>query len=434
MQSELVTLTPLAGKKSFMFLTGRLRVPAGLRDGPVRAGSVAAPSLIAFTNIRQIPERVGAMVQNANSDEITFFTIDALGLTGEGVRRLQRRSARQPPRVGFQARQDRQTGLQEMAVETGGLALLNTNDFERGLGQGVPGRLDLLHRGRQPLELDGRRSTKRSGGGESARRGSCGRGAASRRCRRPISCVEQRARATMETDLSYNAIPAAIQTAPPTPDKKLYRLPITVTMPASGADVRPQRRQGDRAGGLSTSAPSTTRAGGATSPARRRRFQIPAGRDRGQHAAPVLRGGLQTKKGNYRIVVNVRDIATGQDGNRARERPGGVTRASSVAGVERHRRRRFIGAVTLDPELSTPRLAVDSALTASSALASERQPPRAFLGGSVPSGMSTTKSSLRSMPLLAAEPARGVQVPHQRWRTCSSPARTRPAGSRCPVP
>ena len=81
MQSELVTLSPLAGKKSFIFLTGGFEYQPGYVMAQYASGSVAAPSL-SFTNLRQIPERVGGMVQNANSDEVTFFTIDATGLTG----------------------------------------------------------------------------------------------------------------------------------------------------------------------------------------------------------------------------------------------------------------------------------------------------------------------------------------------------------------
>ncbi|MET0619580.1 MAG: VWA domain-containing protein, partial [Thermoanaerobaculia bacterium] len=134
MQSELVTLSPLAGKKSFIFLTGGFEYQPGYVMAQYASGSVAAPSL-SFTNVRQIPERVGGMVRNANSDEVTFFTIDATGLTGEGVGAGNDDPLSSRPGISFQARQDRQAGLTEMALETGGRALLNTNDFQRGLGR-----------------------------------------------------------------------------------------------------------------------------------------------------------------------------------------------------------------------------------------------------------------------------------------------------------
>ena len=98
------------------------------------AGSVAAPGL-SFVDVRQVPQRVGALTQGANSDEITFYTIDATGLTGEGVGPANDDPLSSRPGIGFQARQDRQNGLQELAYDTGGRALLNTNDFERGLGK-----------------------------------------------------------------------------------------------------------------------------------------------------------------------------------------------------------------------------------------------------------------------------------------------------------
>ena len=81
--------------------------------------------------------------------------------------------------------------------------------------------------------------------------------------------VRDRARATMETDLSYTAIPVSIQTAPPTPDKKLYRLPITMTMPASALTFVPD---GDKATARAAFYIGSVddKGGAATSPARRR--------------------------------------------------------------------------------------------------------------------------------------------------------------------
>ena len=134
MENELVTLSPLAGKKSFIFLTGGFSYQPGFVMAQYASGSIAAPGL-SFTDIRQIPQRVGALAQNANSDEITFYTIDATGLTGEGVGAGNDNPLGNRPGVSFQARQDRQAGLQELALDTGGRALLNTNDFDRGLGR-----------------------------------------------------------------------------------------------------------------------------------------------------------------------------------------------------------------------------------------------------------------------------------------------------------
>ncbi len=309
MQSELVTLTPLAGKKSFIFLTGGFEYQPGFVMAQYASGSVAAPGL-SYTNIRQVPERVGAMVRNANSDEITFFTIDATGLTGEGVGAGNDDPLENRPTVSFQARQDRQAGLTEMALDTGGRALLNTNDFQRGLGRvyeavstyyTVGVNLSNLPIGKyEKVEVE----VNRPGMTVRSRRGFAAR---------PENVlVEQRARATMETDLAYTAIPAAIRTAPPTPDKKLYRLPITVTMPANSLTFVPS---GDKATARAAfyigSIDDKGRMSDITS--QETTFEVPADKASGAELLTYA-ADLQTKKGNYRIVVNVRDLATGKMG------------------------------------------------------------------------------------------------------------------------
>jgi VWFA-related protein len=309
MQSELVTLTPLAGKKSFIFLTGGFEYQPGFVMAQYASGSVAAPGL-SYVNVRQVPERVGAMVQNANSDEITFFTIDATGLTGEGVGAGNDDPLGNRPTVSFQARQDRQAGLQEMALDTGGRALLNTNDFQRGLGRvyeavstyyTVGVNLSNLPIGKyEKVEVE----VNRPGMTVRSRRGFA--------ARPETVLVEQRARATMETDLAYTAIPAAIRTAPPTPDKKLYRLPITVTMPANSLTFVPS---GDKATARAAFYIGSIDDKGRMSDItlQETTFEVPA--DKASGTEPLTYAAdLQTKKGNYRIVVNVRDLATGKMG------------------------------------------------------------------------------------------------------------------------
>jgi len=309
MQSELVTLSPLAGKKSFIFLTGGFEYQPGYVMAQYASGSVAAPSL-SFTNLRQIPERVGGMVQNANSDEVTFFTIDATGLTGEGVGASNDDPLSSRPGIGFQARQDRQAGLQEMALETGGRALLNTNDFQRGLGRvyeavstyyTVGVNLSSLPIGKyEKVEVE----VARPGVTVRSRRGFA--------ARPETVLVEQRARATMETDLSYTAIPAEIKTAPPTPDKKLYRLPITVTMPASSLTFVPN---GDKATARAAFYIGSIDDKGRMSDITRQETTFELASNQTSGDTPLTYAAdLQTKKGNYRIVVNVRDVATGKMG------------------------------------------------------------------------------------------------------------------------
>ncbi len=309
MQSELVTLTPLAGKKSFLFVSGGFEYQPGFVMSQYASGSFAAPSL-SFTNIRQISQRVGSVVQNANADEITFYTVDATGLTGEGVGASNDDPLSNRPSVSFQARQDRQNGLQELAYDTGGRALLNTNDFQRGLSRvyeavssyyTVGVNLSNLPVGKyEKVEV----AVNRPGVTVRARRGF--------EARPETVLVEQRARATMETDLSYTAIPAAIRTAPATPDKKLYNVPITVTLPASSLTFVPD---GDKATARAAFYIGSVDDKGRMSDIGRQEttFEVPADKTGGDTAL-AFTAQLQTKKGNYRVVVNVRDLATGKMG------------------------------------------------------------------------------------------------------------------------
>ncbi len=307
MRDELVTLTPLNGKRSFLFLSGGFEYQPGFVMSQYAGGGSA--SLTAF-NIRDISGEVGSLVKRANADEITFYTVDALGLTGEGGSASNDDPLGSRPLVSFQARADRQNGMQELAVETGGLALLNTNDFERGLAKVFQAVSTYYTVGVTLAKLDStayedvRVAVNRPGVVVRARRGF--------QALPEADLVRDRALATMETDLSYNAIPIRLQTAPPTPDKKLYSLPITVTVPASALTFIPE---GEKATARADIYIGSVDDKGRRSEVTRQEanFQIPTGETAGN--APLqFTARLMTKKGNYRIVVNVRDNATGKMG------------------------------------------------------------------------------------------------------------------------
>ena len=313
-QSELVTLTPLNGKKAFLFLSGGFEYQPGYVMAQYASGNYV-PTM-ANVNVREIPTRLTAMIQRANADQITFYTVDATGLTGDGTPASEGSPStnvlaiEQRPNLRFQAQQDRQNGMQQMAVETGGLALLNTNDFQRGLSRiyqqvstyytlGVTlSKLGIT--GYQKVEV----TVSRPGMTVRARKGFDPQSETQR--------VENRARATMETDLSYNAIPAKIETSPATPDKKYYLLPISVLVPAAALTFVPE---GDKELARVEFYIGAVDEKGGTSGLNRQEmtFQVPLGKSKSdamlRHTAQ-----LQTKKGNYRIVVNVRDAATGKMG------------------------------------------------------------------------------------------------------------------------
>ena len=314
-QSELITLTPLNGKKAFLFLSGGFEYQPGYVMAQYASGNFL-PTM-ANINVREIATRLTTMIQRANADQITFYTVDATGLTGDGTPASEGSPStnviaiEQRPNLRFQAQQDRQNGMQQMAVETGGIALLNTNDFQGGLTRiyqqvstyytlGVTlSKLDVT--GYQDIKV----TVNRPGATVRARKGF-----------EPLSesqKVANRARATMSTDLSYNAIPTTIQTAPATLDKKYYVLPITVMVPASALTFVPD---GDKETSRAEFYIGSVDDKGGMSDLNRQEttFQIPAGKAKSADSMLRYAAQLQTKKGNYRIVVNVRDSASGKMG------------------------------------------------------------------------------------------------------------------------
>ncbi|MGE5414632.1 MAG: VWA domain-containing protein [Syntrophomonadaceae bacterium] len=312
---ELVTLTPLNGKRAFLFVSGGFEYQPGYVMAQYATGSFL-PSLTNI-DVRQVPVRLNAMIQKANEVQVTFYTVDATGLTGdngtpasEGSPATNVFAIEQRPNLRFAAQQDRQMGLTQMAVETGGLALLNTNDFQQGLSRiyrqvstyytlGVTlSKLGIT--GYQKVDV----AVNRPGLTVRSRKGWA-----------PMSepqTIEARALATMETGLSYNAIPAKIETAPPTQDKKNYLLPLTVLVPADRLTFLPQ---GDKETARAEFYIGAVDDKGNTSPLNRQEttFEIPAGKAR-EGTFVRYAAQLQTKKGNYRIVVNVRDTQSGKMG------------------------------------------------------------------------------------------------------------------------
>jgi VWFA-related protein len=305
MRQELVTLTPLSGKKAFLFLSGGFEYQPGFVLSQYALGG---PSL-SLVNIRDVSRHLGALVRDANGNEVTFYAVDATGLSGEGATASNDDPLSNRGSVGFLARQDRQTGMIEMARDTGGMALLNTNDFQRGLSRIYQDVSTYYAVGVNLSNLatnayqDVRVEVDRPGVVVRARRGF--------QPRKESDVVSDRARATMESDLAYRAIPVRLQTAPPTPGKT-YTLPVTVTVPASALTFVPA---GDKARAQAEIYFGSVDDKGRMSDVSRQEtsFEVPS--DKATGDTPLqYNAQLQTRKGNLRIVVNVRDVATGRMG------------------------------------------------------------------------------------------------------------------------
>ena len=263
-------------------------------------------------NVHNFSEDLEQITRRANASEITFYTVDPRGLE-EGGMGIPISGVDE----GMHARSD-MTGLERaghqdplvmMARETGGLALINSNDFGKGLSR--------LDEDTSVYYSLGVTLSKVAAVGYQQVRVSVNRPGVTVRTRQGYSALteaeraQDRVEATMKTNLSYSAIPVGLHTAPASRSGRSFALPISVTFPVVRAHVRAGRPEPAAPPRNSGSAPWTMRAGRATSPTRRPAFRLPSG---GADAPLTYRATLRLRKGANRVVVNVRDKATGRMG------------------------------------------------------------------------------------------------------------------------
>lgn len=302
LESELATLTPLPGKKIFLFATGGFELQPGYAMTAYALGGFGLPTQ------GDLSKELNTIVRRANASEITFYTIDARGLMAQGISASEDDPLAARPGIANQ--EDSQTGLRTLAQETGGVALVNSNDFEGGLAR--------VYRDSSTYYSIGVNLSKLAATGYQNVRVDVSRPGVTARARRgfaPRSGVEvarDRTQAALMTNVAYNAFPVSLKTAPPTKAKRLYSLPLQVTFPASGLTFLPQEGKTARAdaefyiGVIDDAGRMSDIARGEAS------FDLPS--ESPPNAPITYTASLQTKKGSYRVVVNVRDKATGKMG------------------------------------------------------------------------------------------------------------------------
>lgn len=300
--SELATLAPLAGKKAFLLVGGGFEFQPGYAMANYALGQVGLLS----TDTRNVSGELDAIVRRANASEITFYTVDARGLAAEGLSASNDDPLLSRPGVGFIARQDSQEGLVLLARETGGLALLNSNDLRNRLSQvyqdasvyysiGVT-LSKFPASGYQDVKVD----VDRPGIVVRTRRGYARRS--------ETDVARDRVHAALKTNLAYAGIPVTLRTAPPTKQGRRYVLPISITVPASALTFVGNRAAAD----VYIAAMDDS---GRMSEVTRQEASFTMAQGAAPDSSPlVYTANLETRKGNHRVVVNVRDKATGKSG------------------------------------------------------------------------------------------------------------------------
>lgn len=305
MASEVTTLTALPGKKAFLLVSGGFETQPGYAMMQYASGRL---SLSAF-DIRNLGAEIDAVVKKANACDVTFYTVDARGLTAEGASASNDDPLASRPGVGFIAREESQAGMRLLARDTGGIALMNSNDFENGLGRVYRDTSTYYSIGINVSRLPGtgyrdvRVEVSRPGMTVRARRGFAARSS------------EQRARdvtqAALRTNVEYRGIPVTLRLAPARKEKKYYSQPISVMMPASSLTFVPQ---GDGAQAKVDVYVGVIDDSGNTSDVGREdvSFNLPKNAPPDAPLNHVVT--LQIRKGNQRIVVNVQDRTSGRMG------------------------------------------------------------------------------------------------------------------------
>ncbi|MEP6800297.1 MAG: VWA domain-containing protein [Acidobacteriota bacterium] len=305
MSAELTTLTALPGKRAFILISGGFDMQPGSAMMQYAVGSFSLRSFDSGTMANEID----ALTHRANASDVTFYTVDARGLTAEGGTAGGDDPLLNRPGVSFFARQDSQAGMQALATETGGIALLNTNGLTRGLERVYEDASTYYSVGVNLSSLPG--SGLRNVRVTVTRPGLNVR---SRRTFSPRSPVERGgdvAQAALRSNIQYRGIPVQLSTAPATKDKKYYTMPVVVSVPASALTFLPE--------GSSRKATADIYVGvmddsGRMSEIGRQEASFTLPPDAPANAPVRYTAQLQLRKGNARLVVNVRDKETGRMG------------------------------------------------------------------------------------------------------------------------
>jgi len=134
-KQTLDSLAGIDGRKSFLYVSEGLPQSAGyeLYDAVREKWQDTTATMDQFDF--DMSTKYVKIVQAANANGITIYTLDASGLQTSDLLTADSRSTKDVHVNDFMARQNMQAPIQMMAQETGGLAAINTNDWKSNLDQ-----------------------------------------------------------------------------------------------------------------------------------------------------------------------------------------------------------------------------------------------------------------------------------------------------------
>ncbi len=241
-KQTLDSLAGMQGRKSFLYVSEGLPASAGyeLFEAIREKFQDTAATMEQFDF--DMNSKYIKIVQSANANGVTIYTLDATGLTTGDMLSAENRTT--DVRVNeFQSRQNMQGPIRMMAEETGGKATVNTNDWKAGLDEVAadfsnfyslgyrsargaadrPHRLEVSIRTRKGLTVRNRSSFVEKS-------------------------VETRTAEAVVASLSYprtdNPLQAGLSVGDPKPyDRENYSLPVRISVPIGKLGLVPS---GDR--------------------------------------------------------------------------------------------------------------------------------------------------------------------------------------------
>ena len=241
-KQTLDSLAGLQGRKSFLYVSEGLPASAGQELFEAIREKFQDTSATMEQFDFDMNTKYLKIVQSANANGVTIYTLDAAGLQTGDMLTAENRTT--DVRVNeFQARQNMQGPIRMMAEETGGKAAVNTNDWKNALDEVAadfsnfyslgyrsargaadrPHRLDVAVKGRKGLTVRTRSSFVEKS-------------------------VETRTAEAVVASLSYprtdNPLAAGLSVGTPKPyDRENYSLPVRISVPIGKLGLVPSGDQ-----------------------------------------------------------------------------------------------------------------------------------------------------------------------------------------------
>lgn len=241
-KSTLDSLAGVPGRKNFLYVSEGLPATAGYEIYEAIREKYSQTATTLEEMDYDMNSRYAQIIQAANANGVTIYTLDASGLTTNESVSAEYSGTKQVHMNDFLTRQNMQGPIRTMAEETGGLATINSNDWKAGLDQvaadfsnfyslgyrSARGAVDRPHRVEVTVKRKGLTVRNRRGYVEKS--------------------IETRTAEAVVASLSYprsdNPLKCGLSVGDPKPyDRENYLLPVRIAVPIAKLGLVPSGDQ-----------------------------------------------------------------------------------------------------------------------------------------------------------------------------------------------